>query len=164
MEGELRGFEEAYALSMRYAAKFFAIWGYRNCEDAAQDVAFRLWNWRIYDRLRIFLAVRNRVIDFTRERQHDELTEELVARGDMEEVIEQRETSKEVREVISQLSPVSRKTLEDLLAGLSYKEIAWKYGIPLGTVRSRVGGAFRRFRKEWNDRYGEGESDRQGYH
>lgn len=128
-------------------------------EELAQEVMVTVWRKaEQYDRKQasvstwIFRIARNRRIDAHRRSSKKELeptepslqppeiqTPEVLTGRGQEQVI--------VREALDQLPPEQYQLLQAAFyEGLSHSEIAKKYDIPLGTVKSRIRLAFNRLR------------------
>lgn len=125
-------------------------------EDIMQEIFFQLWrnpDSFISGRgsLGAWLAVvaRNRAIDVLRRRKPTDSVDDVVlAIGDGVPEAETNVLVGRVRQVMDQLPPEQRRTLEmAYLDGLSHTEISDKTGDPLGTVKTRIRMALMTIRK-----------------
>lgn len=134
-------------------------------EELAQEVMVTVWQKaHLYDAGQasvstwIFRIARNRRIDAQRRQNRPELPaddpvlmppeierpDELVVRGQTETL---------VREGLAELSPEQLSLVKAAFYdGLSHSEIAKAFGLPLGTVKSRIRLAFLRLRGELSER------------
>lgn len=130
-------------------------------EELAQEVMITVWRKaEQFDRKQaspstwIFRIARNRRIDaFRRVRHLDAEADEPVlspaALPQPEEQFELVETEEIVHDAVSELPDEQRKLLKAaFFDGLSHVEIAERYKLPLGTVKSRIRLAFQKLRSK----------------
>ena len=128
-------------------------------EDLAQDVLVTVWRKAdMYDRKQasvstwIFRIARNRRIDRFRKASRPELDadEPMLRPPDIEQPDEALDRAQIEESVRAELAKLPHEQLELLQAafyeGLSHSEIATRFGLPLGTVKSRIRLAFGRLR------------------
>jgi RNA polymerase sigma-70 factor, ECF subfamily len=128
-------------------------------EDLAQDVMVTVWRKAgMYDRKQasvstwIFRVARNRRIDkFRRAARPDlEADEPMLRPPDIEQpdaVLDRVQVEESVRAELVKLPPEQLELLQAAFyEGLSHSEIATKFNLPLGTVKSRIRLAFGRLR------------------
>jgi RNA polymerase sigma-70 factor (ECF subfamily) len=126
-------------------------------EDVLQEVFFQLWRNPaafVQDRgsLGAWLVVvaRNRSIDLLRRRKPTDAVEDVILASpvNVAEEAERNVMMQKVRQVLAELPPDQRKSLElAYFEGLSHTEIASRTGDPLGTVKTRIRQALITLRK-----------------
>lgn len=152
--GDRQTFEQFYRQNFRQLRNYLRIY-LRNpqaAEDVAQEIFIQLWQnpdgfarWHSSLKAYLFGVARHRGADWWRSQQKGPQVQALQARGLSEE-----ETSFEIRDAMSQLEP----ELASLLwlrgvEGYSYEELSQIFGIPLGTVKSRLFEAREQLRRVW---------------
>ena len=128
-------------------------------EEIMQEVMLNVWRKaEQYDRRQasvstwIFRIARNRLIDTLRRNNKPELDAEdpMLRPAEAEQpdiTVNRAQIEKQVREVIETLPEEQLSLLKAAFyEGLSHSEIAKKFGLPLGTVKSRIRLAFMRLR------------------
>jgi RNA polymerase sigma-70 factor (ECF subfamily) len=135
-------------------------------EEVVQEVYVEIWRDRsTFDPSRGSLAAwsqtiaRRRAIDRVRAvraaRDHDDRFARLeVDRGGetVEEVVTRRDEYEQVRAELARLSEDNREMLSELYwQGHTYRELAARLGIPLGTLKTRVHVALVRLRRSMSD-------------
>lgn len=146
-------FEAEYSSLKSYVRSKIRHTADSDAEDIIQDVALRIFS-RPLDALPIhniggfvYNAIRNRIIDIMRakrERIHDEKTIELLwiefaglFYEDVPEIYSDK-LKERLKVAIRELKPFYRDIIIDVdFEGYTYKEIAERTGIPLGTLMSR---------------------------
>ncbi len=120
-------------------------------EEVLQDGFLKIWEKiQSYDpnKGRLFTwmlnLVRNLAIDktrskeFSQSRKTDDI-DNFVSRMDQTNSAEQAVDAIEIKEVLKKLPEEQRFVIEKIyLGGLTHKEVSDDYGIPLGTVKTRV--------------------------
>jgi RNA polymerase sigma-70 factor (ECF subfamily) len=132
-----------------------------DAEDVVQDAFLRVWNRvETYDaRLGspgtwIVRIARNRAIDRLRaKRTRSGVSVEMPTRGDQdtntlpepetretpEALLEHRSTARTVRAALSALPTAQRALIEAaFFEGFSHQELSARFGVPLGTVKTRI--------------------------
>jgi RNA polymerase sigma-70 factor (ECF subfamily) len=126
--------DREYALDLVQETSYKAL---KNKKRLQNDDHIRAW---------LYTILKNTYINYLRSSHYRQLvydSDELVAHSDSNEergtVLPDEElVRKELRELISCLPVKFEKPIDMLLAGYSYKEIAEKMDIPIGTVKSRI--------------------------
>lgn len=135
-----------------YGLAFKILDSSEEAEDVTQEVFLMLWNRNSYDPKRASLSsflmtvTRSRSIDKLRSRNskfrvlqrwQTMMRNEPVPNSPLDQVSVQ-ERSQRVREALAQLPETERQVLEiAYYEGLSQSEIAQRFNIPLGTVKTR---------------------------
>lgn len=135
-------------------------------EEIMQDVMLNVWRKaEQYDRRQasvstwIFRIARNRRIDTLRRNNRPALDAEdpMLRPAETEQpdiTVNRTQIEAQVREVIQTLPEEQLSLLQAAFyEGLSHSEIARKYGLPLGTVKSRIRLAFMRLRGSFERDY-----------
>lgn len=133
-------------------------------EDLVQDVMVSVWRKAgQYDPEKasvstwIFRIARNRRIDAHRRTRKPELEpdEPLLRPAEPEQpdhLLDRQQMETHVRAEIAKLPPEQLELLKAAFyEGLSHSEIAEAFGLPLGTVKSRIRLAFNRLRGQFDD-------------
>jgi RNA polymerase sigma-70 factor (ECF subfamily) len=154
-----KGDQAAFAaLFDRYGASAFGM-ALKICsnralaEDVVQEAFLSIWQRAgRFDPERgtvaayLFAAVHNKAVDAVRHeeslRRREEGVADFTTETGGEEVVEAAWLGvrrKEVRSAVARLSPIQREALElAYFEGLTYREVADKLGIPLGTAKTRL--------------------------
>jgi RNA polymerase sigma-70 factor (ECF subfamily) len=123
-------------------------------EEVVQDVFLQLWrNAHLFQASRgglqawLMTLARNRALDNLRGKQEKQRRREeglesdpiIVARHDMEAVLDQRRTAERVRALMGSLPAPQRRAVElAYFEGMTHSEIAVAMNEPLGTVKSWI--------------------------
>lgn len=149
-----------------YAQRFRGSIDLHRAEELAQEVAIGMWRAEqrgveIHDGY-IRQAVLNKITDEHRRKQFVLVSKGCIRKNEdwtkdpeyevadsitTEDAVLLRELRTEVHYALSLLPEAYRGVVLDWALGFRYKEIADKYDIPLGTVKSRIGYAKERLRK-----------------
>lgn len=151
--------EDVVRLSHKMAKKMIGdLW---LAEDIAQNTIIALLGHDVPNGGYVIRSVKNKLIDHLRTRmiEETEFIDDIPSCENIEEIIMRREEILKVRQIVALLPRAYREILEDLLSGLSYRAIAKKYNVPIGTVRSRLNFAKQKFRKLWEEQYGKEAQD-----
>lgn len=94
-------------------------------------------------------VARNAALDVIRSAavrtREPDMPEDLVAAGDLEDEVFSRLQSRAVAQALRELPPEQREAIDQAyFQGLSYREVAERIGVPLGTVKSRIRTGLRR--------------------
>jgi RNA polymerase sigma-70 factor, ECF subfamily len=129
-------------------------------EDAVQDAFLDVWRTagRIgagHDvRARIMVVVHRRAVDIVRreERRRELPAEPVPACPGSDELAEQRHAARRVRSALGRLPGCQRRLLElAYYGGFTQRELAEQFGVPLGTVKSRMFAGLARLRELLKD-------------
>ena len=123
-------------------------------EDVTQSVFLQLWTRPSTFRGGNFVAwlatvARNAAIDVLRgaemRTREPQMPLELASPVDLDDEIAQRMLEGQVADALQALPPEQREPIERAyFEGLSYREVAEKLGMPLGTIKSRIRAGLRR--------------------
>ncbi len=138
----------------------------QEAEDLAQDVMVTVWRKaELYDRKQasvstwIFRVARNRRIDRLRKQNRPELPadEPFLQPPEIEQpdsTVNRAQIEETVRKNLLSLPPEQLSLVKAAFYdGLSHTEISAAFGLPLGTVKSRIRLAFNRLRGQLEDGY-----------
>lgn len=123
--------------------KRFRPWLYAIATNKAIDSQRRLKRHRI-------MSIDAPYADF--QDGHETMAALLEAKGlSPSESVERREMSQKVRDLLTQLNGPTQELIQlAVFQGVKYAEIAEKFGIPVGTVKSRVHNAMKRLHELWS--------------
>ncbi|MDK8193031.1 sigma-70 family RNA polymerase sigma factor [Paenibacillus sp. UMB7766-LJ446] len=150
-------------------------------EETVQELFLRVWNnAERYEASQgklttwMFAITRNIAVDMLRRKSKSAATssvenETLAAFADehtnTEEEIERKWEGVRIKEALSQLNGDQQQVIESIYyAGLTQQEVSSRFGIPLGTVKSRVRLAMRQLQKLLADAEMHSDAGREGIH
>ncbi|OAX45281.1 RNA polymerase sigma-70 factor, ECF subfamily [Paenibacillus sp. OK060] len=150
-------------------------------EETVQELFLRVWNnAERYEASQgklttwMFAITRNIAVDMLRRKSKSAATtsvenETLAAYADehtnTEEEIERKWEGVRIKEALSQLNGDQQQVIESIYyAGLTQQEVSSRFGIPLGTVKSRVRLAMRQLQKLLADAELHPDAGREGIH
>ncbi|WP_127551164.1 RNA polymerase sigma factor [Paenibacillus amylolyticus] len=150
-------------------------------EEAVQELFMRVWNnAERYDASQgklttwMFAITRNIAVDMLRRKSKGAATtsvehETLAAYADehtnTEEEVQRKWEGTRIKEALSQLNGDQQQVIESIYyAGLTQQEVSSRFGIPLGTVKSRVRLAMRQLQKLLADAELHPDAGREGIH
>ena len=134
-------------------------------EEVTQEVFVQVWDQAgRFDRERgsarswIATIAHRRAVDVVRKAQSAANREEAVASdpplGDVADDVIDLDEMERVRAAMGSLSPLQREAIElAYFGGLTYREVAERLDVPLGTVKTRMRDGLARIREtmEWSD-------------
>lgn len=123
-------------------------------EDVTQSVFTMMWskphafgggNFAAW----ITRVARNAALDVLRSAavrtREPELRADIPASGTLEDDVVARLDSRAITQALAELPPEVRQAIEEAyFGGLSYREVAERQGIPLGTIKSRIRGGLQK--------------------
>jgi RNA polymerase sigma-70 factor (ECF subfamily) len=124
-------------------------------DDVVQETFARVWlHADRFDASRgtleawVFTIARNAAVgQLRRHRRHDVLSREVADPSPSPlEQVQQREARSLVRTAVASLPENRRRSVEQVLAGFTLTEAARRLGVPEGTLKSRVRGAYTEMR------------------
>ncbi|WP_153976744.1 RNA polymerase sigma factor [Paenibacillus xylanilyticus] len=150
-------------------------------EETVQELFLRVWNnAERYDASQgklttwMFAITRNIAVDMLRRKSKGAATtavqnESLAAYADeqtnTEQEVERKWEGTRIREALSQLNRDQQQVIESIYyGGLTQQEVSSRFGIPLGTVKSRVRLAMKQLQKLLADAELQPDAGREGIH
>lgn len=140
---------------------------YHSAQDMAQEACLSVWDAQNrgiapnpLTKQFLVTVLTNKIRDLKRKPSHRVRCEELGSttirlQMSVEEEVVLRDIQQGVWDILDKLTPVYRNTLSMRLDGMKYQEIAETLGVPIGTVKSRIDYARRRFTALAKDRFSE---------
>jgi RNA polymerase sigma-70 factor (ECF subfamily) len=163
--GEEHAYEQLYDnyADLLYGIILRVVQNPSDAENLLQDCFVKIWlNIQHYDETKGRLATwminiaRNVAIDFTRssyfkKRSMIQNAEKIVNLEDTRYDVQIFQDTQELSQVVQNLPPTCREIIEWMyFQGFSQSEISEKFGIPLGTVKSRTRQAMKNLRSMYN--------------
>lgn len=156
-ERDVDAFEALYDAHHRlvYGVALRALGDAAGAEDVTQAVFFKVWSSPDLFRNGNFSAwivrvTRNRALDLLRartSRNESELPEALPEREGIEETAFAHLDAERVRNALARLPAEQREPIElGFFGGITHEEMAQRFGIPLGTIKTRIRTGLRKLR------------------